>query len=77
VAGAHEPDVEGYWFADIGRSGGRVLGPIRSRTKALEAEREWLTRSLPRFHAALLGEIERQRAFTKKPQSGLAKHPPQ
>jgi hypothetical protein len=37
-----EPDAEGYWWADMGPSGGPVLGPYGSRTEALEAEREWL-----------------------------------
>jgi hypothetical protein len=38
-----EPHAEGYWWADMGPSGGPVLGPFRSRTKALGAEREWLS----------------------------------
>jgi hypothetical protein len=37
-----EPDAEGYWWADMGPSGGPVLGPYGSRSEALEAEREWL-----------------------------------
>ena len=37
-----EPDAEGYWWADMGPSGGPVLGPFRSRTEALRAERVWL-----------------------------------
>jgi len=37
-----EPDAEGYWWADMGPSGGPVLGPFRSRTEALGAERGWL-----------------------------------
>ena len=37
-----EPDAEGYWWADMGPSGGPMLGPFRSRTEALGAEREWL-----------------------------------
>jgi hypothetical protein len=37
-----EPDVEGFWWADMGPSGGPLLGPFRSRSEALEAEREWL-----------------------------------
>jgi hypothetical protein len=39
-----EPDAEGYWWADMGPSGGPVLGPFRSRMEALQAEREWLGR---------------------------------
>jgi len=37
-----EADAEGYWFADMGPSGGPVLGPYGSKSDALEAEREWL-----------------------------------
>jgi hypothetical protein len=37
-----EPDRDGYWFADMGPSGGPMLGPYGSRTEALEAERAWL-----------------------------------
>jgi len=43
-----EPDRNGFWWADMGPVGGPVLGPFRSRTKALEAERGWLIRST--FH---------------------------
>ena len=39
-----EPDAEGYWWADMGPSGGPVLGPYGSRSEALGAEREWLMR---------------------------------
>ena len=42
-----EPDAEGYWFADMGLVDGPVLGPFRSRTEALGAERGWLTRINP------------------------------
>jgi hypothetical protein len=41
-----EPDAEGYWWADMGPSSGPVLGPFRSRTEALQAEREWLAARL-------------------------------
>jgi len=37
-----DPDAEGNWWADMGPSGGPVLGPFRSRSEALGAEREWL-----------------------------------
>ena len=37
-----EPDRDGFWWADMGPSGGPVLGPFRSRSEALQAEREWL-----------------------------------
>ncbi len=33
-----EPDAEGYWWADMGLSGGPLLGPFRSRSEALGAE---------------------------------------
>jgi hypothetical protein len=39
-----EPDAEGYWWADMGPVDGPVLGPFRSRSEALEAERGWLNR---------------------------------
>ena len=38
-----EPDRDGYWWADMGPVDGPVLGPFRSRTEAIQAEREWLT----------------------------------
>jgi len=41
-----EPDKDGYWWADMGPVGGPVLGPFRSRSEALEAERGWLARRL-------------------------------
>ena len=41
-----EPDAEGYWWADMGPVDGPVLGPFRSRTEALGAEREWLAARL-------------------------------
>jgi hypothetical protein len=37
-----EPDAEGFWWADMGPVGGPVLGPFRSRSEALGAERGWL-----------------------------------
>jgi|LakMenE18May11ns_1017448.scaffolds.fasta_scaffold9765149_2 hypothetical protein len=37
-----EPDAEGCWWADMGPSGGPVLGPFRSRSDGLAAERHWL-----------------------------------
>jgi hypothetical protein len=46
-----EPDVEGFWWADMGPVDGPVLGPLRNRTGALQAERGWLPVSLPRLHA--------------------------
>ncbi len=38
-----EPDRDGFWWADMGPSGGPVLGPFRSRSEALNEERERLT----------------------------------
>jgi hypothetical protein len=37
-----EPDSAGNWWADMGPSGGPVLGPFRSRSEALVEERGWL-----------------------------------
>jgi len=34
-----EPDAEGCWWADMGPVDGPVLGPFRSRSVALAAER--------------------------------------
>jgi hypothetical protein len=39
-----EPDLDGYWWADMGPVDGPVLGPFRSRREALEAERGWVRR---------------------------------
>jgi hypothetical protein len=39
-----EPDAEGNWWADMGPVDGPVLGPFRSRSEALGAERGWLMR---------------------------------
>ena len=40
-----EPDRDGFWWADMGPVDGPVLGPFRSRTEALQAERGWLGRA--------------------------------
>jgi hypothetical protein len=37
-----EPDPDGNWWADMGPSGGPVLGPYGSRSEALGTERGWL-----------------------------------
>jgi hypothetical protein len=46
-----EPDAEGYWLADMGPVDGPVLGPFRSRTEALRAEREWINQKSILGHA--------------------------
>ena len=41
--GSHvEPTVTGQWTADLSPVRGPVLGPFKSRSEALAAEREWL-----------------------------------
>ena len=37
-----EGTEDGRWTADMGPSGGPVLGPFELREQALTAEREWL-----------------------------------
>jgi hypothetical protein len=37
-----EPDADGFWWADMGPVDGPLLGPYRSRSEALAAERGWL-----------------------------------
>ncbi|MCY2989142.1 MAG: hypothetical protein NTY19_14905 [Planctomycetota bacterium] len=37
-----EPDHQGRWSADLSPVGGPLLGPYRSRSEALDAERQWL-----------------------------------
>ena len=37
-----EPDEQGRWRADMGLSGGPVLGPFVCRSLALRAEQFWL-----------------------------------
>lgn len=41
-----EPDDMGNWWADLGPSGGPILGPFPLRSAALDAEQEWLTRHM-------------------------------
>ena len=41
-----EPDGTGNWWADLGPSGGPVLGPFPLRSAALDAEHDWLTRNV-------------------------------
>jgi hypothetical protein len=40
-----EPDAGGCRWADMGPSGGPVLGPFTSRSEALAAEKQWLADS--------------------------------
>ncbi len=37
-----EPDAAGQWTADLSPVDGPMLGPFRTRTEALQAERIWL-----------------------------------
>ena len=39
-----EPTDDGRWTADMGPSGGPVLGPFDTRAEALEEEKQWLLR---------------------------------
>ena len=39
-----EPNGLGHWTADLAPANGPVLGPFRTRTEALQAERIWLER---------------------------------
>jgi hypothetical protein len=41
-----EPTSDNRWTADMAPSGGPVLGPFDTRSEALAAEVEWLSRSL-------------------------------
>lgn len=41
--GSHvEPSADGYWYADLSPVKGPRLGPYLHRSKAIEAELEWL-----------------------------------
>jgi hypothetical protein len=54
-----EPDAEGYWRADMGPVDGPVLGPFRSRSEALQAERGWLIRRQQQINLAEIGRTRR------------------
>jgi hypothetical protein len=54
-----EPDAEGYWWADMGPVGGPVLGPYRSRSEALGAERGWLARHEVGAIPAVTGPLQK------------------
>jgi hypothetical protein len=43
-----EPDQDGNWWADMGPSGGPMLGPYGSRSEALWAERAFLVLLRPK-----------------------------
>jgi hypothetical protein len=60
-----EPDAEGNWWADMGPVDGPVLGPYGTRSEALVAEMEWLTRCVTATSAHLSG-------FLRPQQSGAA-----
>jgi hypothetical protein len=48
-----EPDRDGFWWADMGPSGGPILGPFGNRGEAVQAERIWLKTHLkPVSHPA-------------------------
>jgi hypothetical protein len=51
-----EPDRDGFWWAEMGPVDGPVLGPFRSRTEALEAERVWLATRLTETKASWIHE---------------------
>ena len=61
-----EPDWDGNWWADMGPSGGPVLGPYGSRTEALGAERVWLQTGIstnqfpPHLPAVRVGSVQPQ-----------------
>lgn len=37
-----EPDASGHWLADLSPVNGPLLGPFERRSRALEAEIDWL-----------------------------------
>lgn len=41
-----EPNTRGQWLADLGPSGGPILGPFPLRNQALAAEVEWLEQNV-------------------------------
>ena len=58
-----EPDREGFWWANMGPSGGPVLGLFRGRTEALE--REWLAAKA----GLALSHVEQSIALAPAPSS--------
>ena len=42
-----EPDSEGFWWADLKRVDGPLLGPFILRSQAITAERDWLELNWP------------------------------
>ena len=70
-----EPDQEGYWWADMGPSGGPVLGPYGSRTEALGAERGWLLYRRPASGVRCGTSVCRQRgSVDRSPTISSARH---
>jgi hypothetical protein len=65
-----EPDRGGFWWADMGPVNGPVLGPFRSRTEALGAERGWLRA------AASLGPQQRGESAPRCSRQHLSPFPP-
>jgi hypothetical protein len=55
-----EPDAESYWWADMGPSGGPVLGPYSSRSEALAAERGGWPQVTSMTHLLPMGYLPRR-----------------
>lgn len=55
-----EPDVEGFWWADMGPINGPVLGPYGSRSDALRAEQAWLITHLSEVRLRDSGPVRAQ-----------------
>lgn len=51
------PGMPGKWTADLGRSGGPVLGPFDTRQEALDAEIIWLRENFLRQVAGRLAMV--------------------
>ena len=67
-----EPDRDGFWWPDMGPSSGPILGPFKSRSEALEAERKWLRQ---RIAKAIAGQACEHTCVTST-QSTTGTHPP-
>jgi hypothetical protein len=66
-----EPDRDGFWWADMGPSGGPVLGPFRSRSEALGAERTIIEDSLACRNIQMANESLHSRVQNGKRLLGL------